>query len=80
MVELKSILKLLWNNRDKIKRHRKVKKGVKAIVEAYRQGDFDNLSYGQLEKYGIADMSKTALGEPSFIFDGTMTPPIKGKD
>lgn len=72
MKELKNIIKLLWNNRDKIRRHRRVQKGVKAIVEAYNAGDFEDVSYGVLEKYGIADISTSNLGEPSFIFDGTV--------
>jgi hypothetical protein len=67
----KQFVKTLWNNRSKIVRHRRVKKGVKAIVEAYNAGDFKDVSYGTLEKYGIADMSVSKLGEPEFIFDGT---------
>jgi len=54
----------------KILRWRRARRGVKAIVAAYKAGDFEHASFDLLGKYGIEDITKSTLGEPAFILSG----------
>jgi hypothetical protein len=54
----------------KIIRWRRAKRGARAIVAAYKAGDFENASFDLLGKYGIEDITKSTLDEPAFILSG----------
>lgn len=46
-----------------------IKWSIKQLIKIYNT---PNTSYAELDKYGVADIMKSDLGEPMFIFNNTI--------